>query len=265
MDLLREWAAWEHGEAPFMLEGDRSILTSQRSARALVTIRSWSTAHGADDFGAPGDTRLHLGLLPQPFCGDLRRASIYVLMLNPGLGWSDYYGEYEVAEYQHALLGTLKQEFQQGSIPFLFLDPYFAWHGGFAWWHGKLSAVIGQLAAMWSIPFAAARARLGRELASIELVPYHSATFRDAGRWIQQLHSVALARAFLQNIVIPRVERGEAIVIIARHAKAWSLPEHPRVVRYSGQEARAAHLSPESPGGRAILEHLVHLVSTGAG
>ena len=88
MDLLREWAAWRAGAQPFMLEADRPILTSDRSLRSLVTIGDWPSAHRADDFGAPGDRRLHLGLLPQPFCGDLRRASIYVLLLNPGIGGS---------------------------------------------------------------------------------------------------------------------------------------------------------------------------------
>lgn len=256
LDLLREWAAWEHEKAPFLLEADRSVLTSQRSARSLVTVRSWSAAHRADDFGAPGDGRLHLGLLPQPFCGDLRRASVYVLLLNPGLGPSDYFGEYKVKRYRHALVATLKQEFQPGSVPFLFLDPQFAWHGGFGWWHGKLAGVIGRLARVWSVPFAAARMRLGNELASIELFPYHSASFRDGGGWIRQLHSVMLARAFVKDVVIPRVKRGEAIAIVTRHTKVWDLPDHPRIVRYSPTEARAAHLSPDSRGGHAILSHL---------
>lgn len=255
-DLLGEWAGWEHDEAPFILEADRVVLTSHRSTRAHVTINGWSAAYEAEDFGAPGDKRLHLGLLPQPFCGDLRTASVYVLLLNPGLGLTDYYGEYEVAEYRLALLATLKQEFRQGSIPFLFLNPQFAWHGGFGWWHGKLAGVIERLAAMWSVPFAEARARLGRELAGIELFPYHSGAFRDAGGWIRDLHSVALARRFVQNTVIPRVERGEAVAIVTRQAKVWNLPEHPRIIRYSPAEARAAHLSPGSRGGQAILSHL---------
>ena len=238
------------------LDADRAVLTSQRSAHALVTITSWSEAHAAEDFGAPNDKRLHLGLLPQPFCGDLRTASVYVLLLNPGLGPSDYYGEYEVVEYRRGLLATLKQRFPEDSIPFLFLDPQFSWHGGFGWWHGKLAGVIGNLAAMWSVSFAEARARLSRELASIELFPYHSGAFRDAGGWIRHLHSVALARAFVRDVVIPRVEQGEAIAIVTRQAKVWDLPEHRRIVRYGPTEARAAHLSPGSRGGQAILSHL---------
>jgi len=222
----------------------------------VITIRNWPDAHRAADFCAPKDHRLHLGLLPQPFCGDLRRASIYVLLLNPGLGPCDYYGEHEVPEYRKALLANLKQECDRASCPFLLRDPQYSWQGGFGWWHWKLAGVMSRLADTWAVSFAEARAGLARELASIELVPYHSPSFRDAAGWIQDLQSVALARAFVRDVVVPRVRRGEAIVIVTRQVKAWNLPKHSRIVCYSGQQARAAHLSPHSPGGRAILQHL---------
>ena len=256
MNLLDEWAAWRPGRTPFVLEADRANLTADGGAGSLAMYESWADLHRAPDFGAPGDSRLHLGLLPHPFCGDLRRASIYILMLNPGLGATDYFGEYEVPAYRTALLAMLRQNFPLDGTPFLFLDPQYAWHGGFAWWHGKLAAVIGQLTKEWGVPFAEARARLGRQIASIELLPYHSASFRDSGGWLRELHSVALAKAFVHEVVVPRVERGEAVAIVTRQAVAWNLPDHPGVIRYSGQEARAAHLSPRSPGGKAILDQM---------
>jgi hypothetical protein len=256
LDLLREWAMWTPTEPPFILDADRAILGSARSTPCLVTFSSWADAYAADDFGRPGDKRLHLGLLPEPFCGNVLRASIYVLLLNPGKGNTDYYGEYEVPRYREALLATLKQEFKSVPIPFLFLDPQYAWHGGYDWWHGKLATVIEELSRRWRVSYASARARLGSELASIELVPYHSAGFADGDGWIRQIHSVALARAYVASVVVPRVQRGEAIAIVTRQTKVWNLPEHPGVIRYSDQEARAAHLSPNSRGGRALLHHL---------
>jgi|HubBroStandDraft_3_1064219.scaffolds.fasta_scaffold33427_2 hypothetical protein len=257
MNLLGEWASWKPEGPPYTLNSDQVVLRLPRSARAIVTKRNWPDAHQASDFCAPEDRRLHLGLLPQPFLGDLHRASIYVLLLNPGLGPHDYYGEYEVPEFRKALLANLKQKFKRGSLPFLFLDPQYSWHGGFAWWHAKLTRVIARLVESWAVPFAIARARLARELASIELVPYHSPNFRDAGGWIRDLRSAALARAFVKDIVLQRVKRGKAIVIVTRQAKVWNLPKHSRIVSYSGQQARAAHLSPDSPGGKAILSHLL--------
>jgi len=195
MGLLREWAQWNDSRVPFTLTADRHILESVRSARAINSRASWSKAYRAPDYCAPGDRCLHLGLLPQPFCGDLRRATIYILLLNPGLGPTDYYGEYKVAPYRRALLDNLRQRCRKGSAPFLFLDPEFSWHGGFGWWHSKLAGVIQRLADDWAVPFAEARFRLAPRLASIELVPYLSPSFRDAGGWIRQLHSVKLARS----------------------------------------------------------------------
>jgi len=137
---------------------------------------NWQEAFRAPDFCAPGDNKLHLSLLPQPFIGDVKNASIYILELNPGLGPSDYYGESEVPEYHDALLANLQQDFSKSDLPFLFLDPKFAWHGGFDWWHGKLAKVIEELQSL--IPpnktntckFAEARYLLASNLASM-MVP----------------------------------------------------------------------------------------------
>jgi len=255
MNLLDAWANWQPASAPFILERDRDILNSKQSTDTVVTYRSWREACGAPDFCALGDRRLHLGLLPQPFFGDVRRATVYILLLNPGLGPGDYYGEYEVPNYRAALLANLKQEFR-GASPFPFLNPEFAWHGGFNWWHGKLAKVIGRLASARRVSFSEARSHLGSVIASIELVPYHSPAFKNAGGLVRKLKSVDLARRFVADFVLPRVQSGEAIVIVTRKVAAWNLPERPGVVAYSAAQARAAHLTPESPGGLAILRHL---------
>ena len=119
--------------------------------------------------------------MPHPYAGDVRNASVYILMLNPGVGWQDYFGEYEVPAFKNAVLATLRQRMAKNQLPFMYLDPQFAWHGGFGWWHGKLAGVIAELSKRWNIPFAEARVRLARELASVELVPYHSESYDNAG------------------------------------------------------------------------------------
>jgi len=257
MELLKEWADWQPANhPPFVLSADKEKLESERSSKAVVNIASWSEAIAAEDFGQPDDKRLHLGLLPQPFIGDLQRASIYVLSLNPGLGPTDYYGEYEVPEYKNALLATLKQQFDKSDSPFIFLDPRYSWHGGFRYWHGKLSEVIKTFADDSKQSFAKARAMLASELASIELLPYHSAKFSDADNRLCNLRSVALARAFVKDFVVPRVERGEAIAVALRKAHLWGLPAIPGVIQYEKKQAQGASLTTNSPGGRAILECL---------
>jgi hypothetical protein len=260
--LLTAWGAWRPNAAPFALRADWTVLNSPRSAKALVVFQSWPQGYKAPDF-PPRDSRLHLGLLPEPYVGNLRRASIYVLGLNPGVGPHDYYGEYEVPAPRRALLANLKQEFGSGRLPFLFLDPQFSWQGWFEWWHGKLAAVIDQLAKEWGIPFASARASLARKLTSLELVPYHSKAFRNHGGWLRNLASVALAQTFVREFVLPRVERDEAIAIVLRKPRLWGLPKHPRIIHYTPRQARAAHLTPESPRGRATLKHLLRRYGPG--
>lgn len=253
MSLLDAWSNWPCKGHPFVLADDREVLLTARSQRATVVYRDWEEATSSPEFCRPGDSRLHLGLVPEPFCGDIRNASIYVLLLNPGLGPTDYYGEFRVPEFRAARLRNLRQVRNEGDLPFYMLDPKFSWHGGFAWWNRKFAGITARLADRRSISFAAAQRLLASELASIELVPYHSATFRDSGGWLKQLRSVSLAREFVRDYVVPKVNRSEAIVIATRQVGLWALPVMPGVVQYSGGQTRGAHLTPASPGGEAIL------------
>ncbi len=255
-DLLKSWDEWHGKSAPFILDEDKAILSSARSTNASVTHTSWPEVYGDVNFGAPGDNRLHLGLVPHPFCGDLKNAEVYILMLNPGYGPWDYFGEFEVPDYRKATLSNLKQQFTSDTLPFFMLDPKFAWHGAFRWWHGKFAKVIEQLAEIKGISYSQARYDLGHKISSIELMPYHSTSFHDSDHWVRDLPSVNLAKEFVKEYVIPKVRSGKAIAIVTRRADIWDLPEHSGVIRYSKSEARAAHLSPNSSGGRAIIDHI---------
>ncbi|HKD99676.1 MAG TPA: hypothetical protein VKE69_01595, partial [Planctomycetota bacterium] len=190
-ELLRVWATWTPSPPHLVLAEDQDVLRSlYDDESAVVTFDGWKETYRDEQFGALGDRRLHLSLIPQPFFGDLARASIFVLLLNPGVGPHDYYGEFEVPAFRDALLANLRQEFPPGSVPFVFLDPQFSWHGGYDWWHGKLARVIARLAHENDMPFAAARRFVAERLACIELLPYHSASFGIGDRWIQDLPSV---------------------------------------------------------------------------
>jgi hypothetical protein len=85
------------------------------------------------------------------------------------------------------------------------------------------------------------------------LLPYHSTSFHDGGQWLKKLPSVQLARSFVHDVLVPRVRRGEATIVVTRKARLWRLPKLRGIVHYEGSESRAAHLSPTSRGGQAIL------------
>lgn len=255
--LIQAWAKWSSSKPPFILRADEAVLSSHKSLAATAPNHSnWKGVYSQPDLGKSGDSRLQLGLIPHPFCGDVINAEIYILMLNPGYGPHDYFAELEVPAYREAALKNLKQNFDGEDYPFYFLNPEFAWSGGFVWWHKKFASIIGEISQKTGLNYAEARKQLSQKIASIELIPYHSTSFRDAAGWTKKLESAKLAREFVNSYILPKVQRDEAILIVTRQVREWNLPEHENITVYSNGEARSAHLSPISRGGRAIIKRL---------
>ena len=256
MSLLREWRKWNPEDFPYVLDMDADVLESPSWRPSVAKYRNWRKATRGPDFGKSDDKRLHLGLIPVPFMGDMLNASIYVLMLNPGLGPGDYF-EYKVPSLRRALIANLRQK--RKVMPFVWLDPRFAWHGGFGYWDRKLKRVMETLAASKGMSLANARSTLGSDLAVVQLVPYHSVGSNQ--RALRQLPSVGLAKDFVRRTVAKRIKTQEAIVVVMRQVKNWNqclpddLGEEHGIIRGTGS-ARAASLSPDSSGGRAILRKL---------
>ena len=73
--------------APFALPGDQQAL--QQWGERTVIHDSFDSYVDDDVFGLP-DRRLHLGLVPAPYLGNLARADIFLLLLNPGLGPAEF-------------------------------------------------------------------------------------------------------------------------------------------------------------------------------
>jgi hypothetical protein len=256
--LLSAWKQFQPDRAPYLLPGDEGVLHERH---LYCRHAGWDGFVTDPEFGAPGKSQLHLDLLPIPFVGRLETASVFLLMLNPGFGPHDYFGEYTVPEYRAALLDNLRQD---RSTSFLFLEPRFSWHGGYGYWHAKLWNVIAAFAKRADISYGDARHFFQSHIAALELAPYHSVNFSLPGRVLNSLRSVQLARAFVHEELVPRAKAGECLVVVTRAVKNWQLPRHRNVVAYTASEARGAHLSAKSRGGAAILEFLVDAYSRGA-
>lgn len=255
--LLKEWAEWSPNKLPFILQADEEVLFTARSRAFTAPIYTeWEDVYSQPELGKPGDNKLQLGVIPHPFCGDILNAEIYLLMLNPGYGAHDYFAELEVPTYREAALKNLRQEIDNKGYPFYLLNPEFAWSGGYAWWHKKLAYIIDEISKKTGMNYADARMLLSQRIANIELVPYHSTSFYDPAGWTKTLQSAKFAREFVDEYVLPKVQRDEAILIVTRQVREWNLPEHKNITTYSNGEARSAHLSPNSRGGRAIIERL---------
>jgi hypothetical protein len=214
---------------------------------------------GFNDFACSpmfDDPRLHLQLIPQPYAGDLRKAKVVIVLLNPGLTFTDYWGEAHISGFRERLIKNLRQTFDDScDFPFLWLNPDLCWHGGFVWWERKLRDVTTKIAercfngsyrdALWD---------LSKRIASAELFPYHSSTF-GAHSILESLPSVKAMREFVRNGLLQRADGGLTKLIVTRQAEGWKLPtSHEHVVIYPKSQARGASLGPDSRGGKAILQ-----------
>ena len=242
--LISAWRQVETGTPPFQLSSDADVLAS------ADTVTHGYEEYSADRFIFDSDTRLHLGLVPLPYGGDLRSAKVFVLMLNPGLGPSDYYAEQTSSEWRDLLVHNLYQN--DPSIGFPFLDQRFAW--ACSYWLGKLKGLIWELREQTG-SFQAAIDTLRRNLAVLDLVPYHSPSFGVPWQVVDGLASSRLMRAAVAELT-QRAHAGEILVIVTRGERFWGIEDGPRTTVYTAGEARAASLSATSRGGKAILEFL---------
>lgn len=203
--LLDAWREYESKE-PFVLRGDECLL---EGTKLTTRCAGWSAYACDPDFGQPSGSSLHLDLLPMPFVGNLEKAKVYLLMLNPGLAPTDYYGEYNVPGYKNALLRNLKQAPESS---FIFLDPEYSWHGGYLYWHSKLSKLVALVARELVVRYGEARRLIQEHVAVVELLPYHSATFGVPGRVLERLRSVELVRKFVQEVLVPKARSGQCLI-----------------------------------------------------
>ncbi|MCC6355237.1 MAG: hypothetical protein IT577_15200 [Verrucomicrobiae bacterium] len=178
---------------------------------------------------------------------------MFLLLLNPGLEPGDYYAEYCSAEFRATLRRNLRQKFDGTErYPFWPLDPKHAWHPGGRYFRKKLHWLADAVAKHNAVPYLDGLSRVAREVCGLQLLPYHSASFRRAAWVMNDLPSKGLVTDFVREVL---ESRDDVLVIILRAADDWDIPDGPNVVRYTDQQARAAHLTPGSPGGSALIKH----------
>jgi hypothetical protein len=192
---------------------DRDVI-SRWGEGAVAHHSQWSDVIRDPCFGADVDRRLQLGLVPQPFMGNLRAAKVVIVLLNPGLGSADFHAEFEHSTFREALLQNLRGELAHSEFPFLFLEPSWAWTGGYSSWYARLRRIIACFEKAQGSR-RAAQSFVARNIASLELVPYHS---QKEPRRHRQLPSVSLATraaAALQHA-------GKRIIVVRGH-RHWAV------------------------------------------
>jgi hypothetical protein len=252
--LVDFWRRCTLDAPPYAHPDDMPALQADGGKHVDAEHRDFDAYVNGPRFGDFDDHRLHLALLPTPYGGDLAHADIVVLLLNPGLSHSDYFAETRMPAFRRRLELNLRQSFEATDFPFFWLDPEFCWHAGFGGWERKLRDVATVIARerFGGRYLDALRSFAGR-MAHLDLVPYHSPSFR-AHSLVERLPSVEAARGFVYRSLLPAARRGEKTIIVTRQAARWRLPTKGRgLVVYSGGQTRGASLGPSTSGGRAIL------------
>jgi hypothetical protein len=248
-DLIETWKIYKP-KSPYVLPGDELLFGEK------WTDKVWKDQIRTDDFLDPkSDNSFQLGYLPVPFAGNLKKASIFILMLNPGFSPADAYGEGHNQKFKKVLRDCLRQTSAAYFYP---LDPKFSWTGAFNYWHKKLEKLISEIAtkSKRTKSFSEARRFLASHLVCIEMIPYHSVSFKNSRKLID-LPSAQLARNFVKEHLFKRALKGEVLIVVTRKINVLGLEVvENKVINYTSGEARGAHLTPKSPGGSAIINFL---------
>ena len=247
MDLLEAWQNWEPGEGPpYVHDMDADALNGRRWKGKTVTFTLEQATMARALSGRLDDHRLHLGLYPLPFTGNLESATVYVLLANPSANIDSY--------QQQSNHRSERQLTQEPTADWLSLLA-----GGLKKYVLKdlgLQRTVEEITEKMHTP----ATDILEKLAIIELSPYWSRSFVGGA---QNLPSADLAIRFIDETVVPRVRDSKAVLVVTRRVKDWNrrqgLPQDlidaGRIVLYKGGEPRGAQLGPTTRGGQAILRH----------
>jgi len=180
---------------------------------------------------------IYSGLLPGPFCGDIKNARVYILQLNPGFSLVDFFAE-SIAVFKQTALEVLRQNTGIMAYPFFLLDPHFCWTGGSEWYYKKFKPLFELFTRQGASYFDAGKI-MGKKIATLELFPYHSFGFSGNSKLLH-IESVRLIKAFVQAIS----KDGDKLFIVTRMSKMWGLSKAPNIKIIPPNQARAASLQP---------------------
>lgn len=261
-DLIESWRRCQFEEPPYLFPGDEAVFESSQYRNTLTVHRSFQDYVSSPDFESENDTSLHVGLQPVPYIGDLNRASVFILTLNPSLAPSDYYAEQNSEAWREASANNLYQKDLNPKYPFLGLNPQFAWHPGFEYWHKKLRSLAEAVVEQHGGSYQAALSQLSKRVAVIERLSYHSNSFGTYSL-LTRLPSAKIAFRFVHDTLVPQAKNKEVIIIVVRSVKEWGFQEEryeeANIILYPPHMARSASLHWKNSEGGAAIARLLGL------
>jgi hypothetical protein len=251
--LTTFWQAFKHtSNQPQVHPLDRQWMQEfWRGPLEAPIYQSWEEYLQSARFGSY-DSEPHLSLLPVPYVGDLKRAKAIIFLANAGFVDADYYLDFSKG-FGDLMLRNIRQE--ELEYPFIYLDPNLAWSEAYQWWERKLRPLLG-IEVGRSGSYRKALGRLSREIAVVELFPYHSrdaSTLKGFGP-SNSMPSVAAARGFLAEIS----GADHVLKLVMRKHNAWVSPEcAPESEHYvHGPRTQGFSLDPKFTPGRELAKRL---------
>lgn len=208
----------------------------------------------SDLFGDPYDKKIHIGLKPVPYVGNLNKASIFLLMLNPGLSTSDYI-EDNTPVFNELYNNNIRQ-IDNEIFPFFIINPKLCFHSGYKYWTKKLRAVIEKIKKSENISWLEAQKKISKKIAVLELIPYHSKSFRLSDKVIERMTSVRDIKNYVKKRLVPKARDHKCLIIVMRSSKKWDIIQEDNILVYSNTEARSGGLGENTRGYKEIIEHL---------
>jgi hypothetical protein len=254
--LVEFWTQLPDGSPNYIHPQDRSVLEKSDLLSKVSNFDEFVRA-GWSDHGE--NRKLHDHCLPTPYCGDLDNAHVILLLLNPGLSYTNYALEQPGSAIFHQEIGCRKQDFIDKDFPFHWLNPKNCGHEGFIWWEKKLRKTIQQIAvARFEGNYFESLKRVSQTVAAIELIPYHSKSSPSLEK-VKELPSVKAARKF----VIEKIQsKSDQVIIVLRSQKHWNLesfcsekPNKVKVCKFISSQSIS--LGPNSTAGEEIKKAFV--------
>src|SRR6267154_735574 len=158
------------GKPPFVHPEDLPAMQQHAAELLALPTANFQQFLRSERFGDSSDHRFHFSLLPIPYLGNLNRADIFILQLNPGFNLNNYYAEWNVPAFRRRLERSVRQELDGAEFPFYSLDPELCWYTGYRWWEGKFHEVAKIIAEKkYKGRYLDALRELSRRVAVIEL------------------------------------------------------------------------------------------------
>lgn len=262
MEIVAFWKSFDRKrQTNYLHEEDREWLTNHSSGNTGKARRQYRDSllsqqrlslpeYAQSELLDPASrAQLHLGLLPLPYMGDLKNARVVFLLTNPGVSPTDYAVE-PGDDFLDLYDKNLRQEFEDCSFPFFYLNPKLCWSSGFGWWASTLMPLI-ELARMKrkAKTFLDALQYVSARVAVLERAPYHSpnqGALERIGGW-SEMPSVKRMMQFSRELC----SSGRQMVMY-RQLGSWSHEEGCGCAKpLSG---RSISLNHRTKSGRTVLK-----------